>query len=420
MRFIVPSWPPCPEPCSRLRSRRRRGRALRRGADPRTPPRRRLAGARPTTHRATGRSDARRPAHAQPPPSSSTTCTAPFRRPDRAARAWCSTQSTYQLQRWLDWLDSHPGGRSSSATCRAASPRRCRAKRVARRGPWARHRRSCEVAARTPRRADRDRPSSRCARPSTDATAEERCESARRSRARLPPDPALCTWRSRSACMEARRLDEAQDGARATRWRWRRDWEAVHFEHGKLWLRADDTERAAGGFAEAARLMPTLLRRVQQPRRGARRARAARRGARRAGAGAAVRPVRPSRFSTTSAPACAISAASTKPKPRSGRSIELAPRVRLRALQPGTHAVSAGAVRRRARRLRGGARRAIRSPDAAPALPRRRWRCAAARRRARRAAYARAGARARATTSAAGLVTRARLAGGAGADAGRD
>ena len=36
------------------------------------------------------------------------------------------------------------------------------------------------------------------------------------------------------------------------------DWEAVWFEYGKLWLRADDLELAAGRFAEAARLMPTF------------------------------------------------------------------------------------------------------------------------------------------------------------------
>jgi tetratricopeptide (TPR) repeat protein len=36
------------------------------------------------------------------------------------------------------------------------------------------------------------------------------------------------------------------------------DWEAVPFEYGKLWLRADDLERAAERFADAARLMPTF------------------------------------------------------------------------------------------------------------------------------------------------------------------
>jgi tetratricopeptide (TPR) repeat protein len=35
-------------------------------------------------------------------------------------------------------------------------------------------------------------------------------------------------------------------------------WEAAWFEYGKLWLRADDLERAAERFAEAARLMPSF------------------------------------------------------------------------------------------------------------------------------------------------------------------
>jgi tetratricopeptide (TPR) repeat protein len=36
------------------------------------------------------------------------------------------------------------------------------------------------------------------------------------------------------------------------------DWEATHYEHGKLFLRLDDLERASRAFAEAGRLMPSL------------------------------------------------------------------------------------------------------------------------------------------------------------------
>jgi tetratricopeptide (TPR) repeat protein len=57
--------------------------------------------------------------------------------------------------------------------------------------------------------------------------------------------------------METGRLDEAEDvlGRAVSQVP---DWEAAHFEVGKLWLRRDDTKRAAAAFAEASRLMPSF------------------------------------------------------------------------------------------------------------------------------------------------------------------
>ena len=87
-------------------------------------------------------------------------------------------------------------------------------------------------------------------------TADDRWRHARRLAYDFPSHPALHLAHA-SACMELLRLDEAQASIeRAVALA--PDWEAAHFEQGKLWLRLDDTERAAASFAEAGRLMPSF------------------------------------------------------------------------------------------------------------------------------------------------------------------
>ena len=172
------------------------------------------------------------------------------------------TQATYQLQRWLDWLEANPGvvvlGDYSAAS--AAQSREA----FAQRGPWAR----IAVEAVPAKEADAasDAEPSELSEPSEPfeplgvafdrGTAEDRWRHSRRLGYDYPSHPALHLAHA-SACMELGRIDEAHvsiDQALALA----PDWEAVHFERGKLWLRSDDTEQAAAAFAEAGRLMPSF------------------------------------------------------------------------------------------------------------------------------------------------------------------
>jgi tetratricopeptide (TPR) repeat protein len=165
------------------------------------------------------------------------------------------TQATYQLQRWLDWLDATPSvivlGDYS-----AASPAQAR-EAFAQRGPWAR----IAVDA-VPTQPPGDEPDAELDpfEPLRVAfergTAEDRWRHSRRLGYDYPSHAALHLAHA-SACMELLRIDEAHaaiDQAMGLA----PDWEAVHFELGKLWLRSDDTERAAAAFAEAGRLMPSF------------------------------------------------------------------------------------------------------------------------------------------------------------------
>lgn len=161
------------------------------------------------------------------------------------------TQSTYQLQRWLDWLDANPQtivvGDLTNAPIDVQRDARTR------RGPWSRLE-IVEVSLRSGPALD---PLSAhpLQRSFLHGDADLRYTTCLEAVER-DTDPALRLALA-SAAMETGRLDEAEDalrqaGAAAP------DWEAVHYELGKLWLRRDDTDRAAAAFAEAARLMPTF------------------------------------------------------------------------------------------------------------------------------------------------------------------
>ena len=162
------------------------------------------------------------------------------------------TQSTYQLQRWIDWLASSDAlvvAHASRDGLRQGAP-----EASARRGPW----NIIEVVEIDG--DDEDAPPgaslSRLQATFAAASPSDRLEACMGAAERDPDNPALHLAVA-SINMELDRLQDAQDALeRAVTSA--RDWEAVWFEYGKLWLRADDLERAAGKFAEAARLMPTF------------------------------------------------------------------------------------------------------------------------------------------------------------------
>ena len=170
------------------------------------------------------------------------------------------TQSSYQLQRWLDWLDAHPGVEVAAS----ADPeilRRVAPDAFAGRGPWSRIELSEGEAAAEPPAASAETPG---AGPVIAALAqafqrgdpEVRGAACRAALDAQPDNPAL-HLAAASVAMELQQLDEAHDAlTRAVQIA--PDWEAVHFELGKLWLRAEAMENAAEAFAEAARLMPSF------------------------------------------------------------------------------------------------------------------------------------------------------------------
>jgi tetratricopeptide (TPR) repeat protein len=161
------------------------------------------------------------------------------------------TQATYQLQRWLDWLAARPAV-TAVGDLSCAAPSLVREAR-ARRGAWSR----IELVDVAPGVADPGRalsPLLAAFRQSSPVERHDTCERAAEACER--PDPALLLALA-SACMEVGRLDEAFTALEQAR-RAAPDWEAVHFELGKAWLRADDTNRAADAFAKAASLMPNF------------------------------------------------------------------------------------------------------------------------------------------------------------------
>ena len=168
------------------------------------------------------------------------------------------TQATYQLQRWLDWLEAHPAV-VVLGDCSAASPAQAR-EAFAQRGPWAR----IAVEAVSPPAIAADEGAD--AEPAdafeplrvafARGSAQDRWRHSRRLGYDYPSQAALHLAHA-SACMELQRIDEAH-AAIEQAITLAPDWEAAHFELGKLWLRSDETERAATAFAEAGRLMPSF------------------------------------------------------------------------------------------------------------------------------------------------------------------
>jgi tetratricopeptide (TPR) repeat protein len=169
------------------------------------------------------------------------------------------TQSTYQLQRWLDWLETRGGPIHLVAEADREAMNRNAPEALAGRGPWARVN-LIEVAPARTERAERsegrsDRDDGLIAAFRTPNVGERLALCRRAAEAHREHAPAQLALGS--ALMEVQDLDRAQE---AIEWALGLDdtWEAAHFEYGKLWLRRDDMERARDAFAEAARRMPSF------------------------------------------------------------------------------------------------------------------------------------------------------------------
>ncbi len=163
------------------------------------------------------------------------------------------TQSSYQLQRWLDHAERHAGVRLL-ADGHAAALRQTAPEAFQRRGPWAR----IDVVelpgpSEEPEAYEGSEPLERAFRTTNP---DERLALCRRAADAAPDDPVV-HLAAGSAYMEVQDLDASEEAiARAVSLA--PDWEAAHYEHGKLYLRRDDLERASRAFAEASRLMPSF------------------------------------------------------------------------------------------------------------------------------------------------------------------
>lgn len=162
------------------------------------------------------------------------------------------TQSTYQLQRWLDWLDANPQAHVvADASLNALAHSSPEAQ--LRRGPWFR----IEIhEVHTQAAGDEITPPGELHAAFRRADPERRVEVCRNEAEAHPDNPALLLAYA-SACMEQQLLDDADHALERAR-ALAADWEAVHFELGKLRLRTEATQGAAEAFATAARLMPTF------------------------------------------------------------------------------------------------------------------------------------------------------------------
>ena len=158
------------------------------------------------------------------------------------------TQSTYQLQRWLDWLDAHPGVTLVLSGDRHA----LQAEAKGRRGPWSR----INVEGIAPETDDTIAPRHPLHAAFIQPDPRVRLDACRAAADAEPHNPALLLAFA-SVCMELQLFDDAH-GALERAIELDPGWEAAHFERGKLWLRTEQTEEAAAAFREAARLMPSL------------------------------------------------------------------------------------------------------------------------------------------------------------------
>jgi len=183
------------------------------------------------------------------------------------------TQSLYLIQKWIDALDADD---HIVATADRAALERCAPEALQRRGPW----RQFELLAWS-------------AKPSGERSADARLQPSRSdsTNAASPQPPAptavakllAAAYASRDPAERLRMCRDAAERdptaavahlALASAYREHRDlharatleraaalapdWEAVHYEFGKLWLALDDLNRARDAFARAAALMPTF------------------------------------------------------------------------------------------------------------------------------------------------------------------
>jgi len=164
------------------------------------------------------------------------------------------TQSTYQLQRWIDWLEAR-GDAIMIADADATALRHAAPEAFHQRGPWSRVdlvRLQDDEAHEAQRASDAD-PLRRAFLTNDPAERLALC----RREAESQSQNEVVQLALGSAYMEVQDLDASQSAIeRAVTLA--PDWEAAHFELGKLYLRRDDLERASVAFAEAGRLMPSF------------------------------------------------------------------------------------------------------------------------------------------------------------------
>lgn len=169
------------------------------------------------------------------------------------------TQSTYQVQRWLDWLDGRRGKTHLVADADYEGMKRNAPEAFNARGPWGRVN-FIEVSPERTERSERSEGRSQrddllIAAFRTDDP-EERLALCRRAADAYSSDPVV-QLAVASALMEVQDLDASQAAIEAAI-EMDRGWEASFFEYGKLWMRRDDLERAGAAFGEAGRLMPSF------------------------------------------------------------------------------------------------------------------------------------------------------------------
>ena len=195
--------------------------------------------------------------HVTPPPSNATaihirSLHLAFPAGQVAGTRLVLTQSTYQLQRWLDWASATPGV-TLTADANAAALRQGAAEAFVRRGPWSR----IEIVDNGgDGRADGETAASVLHDAFVQPDPAHRLEACADALRAGPANTALLLALG-STHMELQDVGSALDilqQATAIA----PDWEATHFELGKAWLRADDTPRAAEAFSRATHLMPAF------------------------------------------------------------------------------------------------------------------------------------------------------------------
>jgi tetratricopeptide (TPR) repeat protein len=164
------------------------------------------------------------------------------------------TQSGYQMQRWLDCMERR-GNVSLVAETGIEELRRVAPEALQGRGPWARIQ-LAHLECPEPDEPRADASHDLLWRAFTTIDPGERLALCRRQVDAHPGD-AVAQLALGSALMEVQDLDACEEAiARALTLA--PDWEAAHYEQGKLWMRRDDLERASQAFGEAARLMPSF------------------------------------------------------------------------------------------------------------------------------------------------------------------
>jgi len=170
------------------------------------------------------------------------------------------TQSTYLLQRWVDALD---GADRIIATADRVALERIAPEASQKRGAWRLFdvidlgRADTDASSATSRVAVSSQgPEPLLVRAFQSPDAEERLQLCRTTVATFP-NSAVSALALASACREQQDIIGARN-ALALALERAPDWEAIHYEEGKLWLSLDQMERASAAFQRACDLMPTF------------------------------------------------------------------------------------------------------------------------------------------------------------------